>query len=49
MLRNDGRATEEVVVWGRLAEGRDAVGYPRGHFIYSPDRPARERHLLDVR
>ena len=46
MLRNDGRATEEVVVWGRLAEGRDAVGYPRGHFIYSPDRPAEELHLL---
>lgn len=46
MLRNNGRATEEVVVWGRLAEGRDAVGYPRGHFIYSPDRPAEELHLL---
>jgi CRP-like cAMP-binding protein len=46
MLRNDGRATEEVVVWGRLAEGRDAVGYPRGHFIYSPDRPAEELYLL---
>jgi CRP-like cAMP-binding protein len=46
MLRNDGRATEEVVVWRRLAEGRDAVGYPRGHFIYSPDWPAEELHLL---
>jgi CRP-like cAMP-binding protein len=46
MLRNKGRAAEDVGAWGQLAHGHDAVGYPRGKLIYTPDQPAQELMLL---
>jgi CRP-like cAMP-binding protein len=46
MRRTNSRAAELLGAWEQLAEGRDPVGFPRGHMLYAPDQQADELLLL---
>src|SRR5262245_24249902 len=46
MQRSEARVIEDVGMWGRIAQGRAAVGYARGNLIYTPEQPAEQLLLL---
>jgi len=47
MRQQNGRAYEEVGVWGQFAAGRSTSSYPRGALVYTPEQPANDLLLLN--